>query len=277
LYSVLKDNCVLFSSIFNTNFDKEIQLCSIAEEGELVYCSVFTNKFYRDKLEHRKQPSAMKVNRRGKGGSRGTPTPNGKARFDFEDEWVPADFKPDKFAKSIPEENIRKYDALLGRYLNTISHIEYNWLKLKNNEKNLNSAQKELSNIFHKYAKSVSKTSVLSKQKFFFTEEITFENLEPDSKKEVIFGEYTENHWLSQAPPGNPISHLPNRTGPDFQCPKTDPFYVWNHERDLCHKPTHQPQTSRRERQHSFPQRQPRDPKKNRHRLRPSLRHPYQG
>lgn len=170
----------------------------------MVYCSVFTNKFYRDKLEHRKQPSARKVNRWAKGGSRGTPTPNGKGRFDFDDEWVPADFKPDKFAKNITEENIRKYDALLGRYLNTISHIEYNWLKLKNNEKNLNSAQKELSNIFHKYAKSVSKTSVLSKQKFFFTEEITFENLEPDSKKEVIFGEYTENHWLSQAPPGNP-------------------------------------------------------------------------
>lgn len=126
----------------------------------------------------------------------------GKGKFDFDDGEGSAPVKVTESGKSLNEENIRKYDALFGKYLNTISRIEYNWQKLRNNEKNLNSAQKELSSIFHKYAKSVSKASVLSKGKFFFTEEITFENLEPDSKKEVIFGEYTEEHWLSSNPPG---------------------------------------------------------------------------
>lgn len=56
--------------------------------------------------------------------------------------------------------------------------------------------------MFHNYAKSVSKSSIMSKQKkFFFTEEVTLENLDPASKREVIFGELSSEGFLYSSPP----------------------------------------------------------------------------
>ena len=100
------------------------------------------------------------------------------------------------------DENIKKYEELIGRYLNTVSHIESNWQNLRNNEKNLNSAQKEFSNVYHQYARSVSKSSVISKKKLFFTEDVTFENLDASSKKEIIFGELCDDYFFNNLPPG---------------------------------------------------------------------------
>jgi len=100
------------------------------------------------------------------------------------------------------EENMKKYEELIGRYLNTVSHIENNWQNLKNNEQKTNSAQKQLSSVYHQYARSVSKSSVMSTKKFFFTEEVTLENLDAQSKKEIIFGDQCEDYYLNNLPPG---------------------------------------------------------------------------
>ena len=79
------------------------------------------------------------------------------------------------------------------------------------------------------------------------------------------------HHQVTQTSP-NPI----NRTGPDFQCPKADLFYPGNHQRDLRQLPTNKPRPPRRQRQHSLPPRPIQHSKKNRHRLRLSLRHAFQ-
>ena len=55
--------------------------------------------------------------------------------------------------------------------------------------------------MFHHYAKSVSKVEAIQSKNFFFTEEVTFENLDPKSKAEIIFGEKTVNYF-DMAPPG---------------------------------------------------------------------------
>jgi len=116
--------------------------------------------------------------------------------------------------KKLFEENVKKYDELFGKWLNTISNIQSNLQMYKNNERNVNSAQKELSIVFHQYARSVSKSSVLSKKKFFFTEEVTLENLDPTSKKEVIFGEQSEDFFMSSPPPGLIPMEFKNPTKP---------------------------------------------------------------
>lgn len=73
---------------------------------------------------------------------------------------------------------------------------------------NVSSAQKQLSAVFHQYARSVSKsTASNSRNGFFFTEEVSFENLDPESKKEIIFGEKTPN-FINLPPPGIPLPFL---------------------------------------------------------------------
>ena len=72
---------------------------------------------------------------------------------------------------------------------------------------NVSSAQKQLNAVFHQYAKSVSKTEALKNKNFFFTEEVTFENLDSKSKAEIIFGEKTTNYF-DVAPPGK-LSNSP--------------------------------------------------------------------
>jgi hypothetical protein len=66
----------------------------------------------------------------------------------------------------------------------------------------VSSAQKQLSEVFHQYAKSVSKTAAVSSNRpFFFTEEVSFENLDAESKSNIIFGQKTSN-YLGLPPPG---------------------------------------------------------------------------
>lgn len=188
-YSVQTDNSVLFGSIFNTKFTNEVSLCATAEDGKLKYSAVFEKDFNQ---ENKKKLLNQNMENMENNLNYAT-----KSDVDFK-----SFFCDIKLNTKAMDENMKKYEELIGRYLNTVSHIESNWQNLKNNEKKTNSAQKELSNVYHQYARSVSKSSVISRKKFFFTEEVTFENLDAQSKKEIIFGEQCEDYYLNNPPPG---------------------------------------------------------------------------
>lgn len=94
-----------------------------------------------------------------------------------------------------------KYDGLFGRHLNTLSHIEFNFKNMKKNQEEVSSAKKRLKDVFHQYARSVTKSAMTPNKGFFFTEEISLENLDPESKREIIFGEKVTD-FFDVNPPG---------------------------------------------------------------------------
>jgi len=97
--------------------------------------------------------------------------------------------------------NAYSYSKVISRHLNSVSQIEVNLQKIKENEANVTSVQKQLHSVLQLYTNSVSK-SALYDRKFHFTDEFNISGVDREIKAQIVFGEKSNHLIVNSVPPG---------------------------------------------------------------------------
>jgi len=213
LHSIFDKNNVLFSSSFNDHYARKSQFVAFQVGGETSYGAVFEvnqGAHFNSTVEKESLIQEVTLIRRA------IPNLNVEEEVLKNEALLEKRFKEYEDAQqviikgSLASEketmdsegfNPNSYSKVISKYLNSVSQIEVNLQKIKENEANVTSVQKQLHSVLQLYTNSVSKSALVDR-KFHFTDEFNISGVDREIKAQIVFGEKSNHLIVNSVPPG---------------------------------------------------------------------------